>query len=400
MLNHLLKLTWKRKGRHLMLSVEILLAFMLVFALAATGARFWQLQHMTLGFDYDNVWAVEMLPPEGRDAKMYGPEQARMLQALRALPQVEQAAVTNFPPFQNSSMRTTFALPGQQRRVNSNMMEASDQLWSTLGMKLVAGRWPSEQDEGSGATAAVLNRRMAEELFAGKPALGQEFTVEGSNPKEPQRLRVAGVIEDFRNQGDFMAPRNYVIMRQSLVSGERTLLTILVRTAPGTPRAFEADLQRQLKLARNDWDYSIKPLVERREGMLAETLTPLKILAMIAVFLLLMVCFGLFGVLWQNTTRRIPEIGLRRALGATAGSIYGQIVAEQLLLSTLAMLGGLALLVQLPLTGVLGESLNWHVFAGAAALSMGVIYLLSLLCALYPGWRASRLHPAAALHYE
>jgi putative ABC transport system permease protein len=36
----------------------------------------------------------------------------------------------------------------------------------------------------------------------------------------------------------------------------------------------------------------------------------------------------------------------------------------------------------------------------AAALSMGVIYLLSLLCSLYPGWRASRLSPTEALHYE
>jgi putative ABC transport system permease protein len=61
---------------------------------------------------------------------------------------------------------------------------------------------------------------------------------------------------------------------------------------------------------------------------------------------------------------------------------------------------GLALLVQLPLTQVLGESLNWSVFALAAGLSMAVIYLLSLLCALYPGWRASRLSPTEALHYE
>ena len=50
--------------------------------------------------------------------------------------------------------------------------------------------------------------------------------------------------------------------------------------------------------------------------------------------------------------------------------------------------------------GVLGESLNWTVFLAATALSMTVIYLLSLLCSLYPGWRASRLSPSAALHYE
>ena len=129
-------------------------------------------------------------------------------------------------------------------------------------------------------------------------------------------------------------------------------------------------------------------------------LAPLMVLSVIAAFLLLMVAFGLFGVLWQNTTQRIPEIGLRRALGASAGGIYRQIIAEQLLLSSVAMLAGLALLVQLPLTGALGESLGWPVFAGAAGVSMAVVYLLSLLCSVYPGWRASRMTPTEALHYE
>ena len=73
---------------------------------------------------------------------------------------------------------------------------------------------------------------------------------------------------------------------------------------------------------------------------------------------------------------------------------------EQVLLSSVAILLGLALLVQLPLTRVLGEHLDWAVFAQAACLSMAVIYLLSLLCALYPGWRASRLSPTEALHHE
>jgi putative ABC transport system permease protein len=120
----------------------------------------------------------------------------------------------------------------------------------------------------------------------------------------------------------------------------------------------------------------------------------------IAAFMLVMVAFGLFGALWQNTTQRIPEIGLRRAIGATAGEIYRQIVLEQFLLSSVAIVLGLALLVQLPLTRVLGEHLDWAVFAQAAMLSMAVIYLLSLLCALYPGWRASRLSPTEALHHE
>jgi len=134
--------------------------------------------------------------------------------------------------------------------------------------------------------------------------------------------------------------------------------------------------------------------------MLRLQLIPLLVLSVIAAFLLLMVGFGLFGVLWQNTTQRIPELGLRRAIGANAGNIYRQIVAEQLLLSTVAMLLALALLVQLPLTGALADSLSWPVFGIATLLSMAVIYLLSLLCSLYPGWRAARLSPTQALHYE
>jgi len=123
------------------------------------------------------------------------------------------------------------------------------------------------------------------------------------------------------------------------------------------------------------------------------------LLAVIAAFLLLMVAFGLFGVLWQNTTRRIPEIGMRRAAGASAGDIYRQIIVEQLMLSSLAMLVGLILLIQLPITGVFGENLGWPLFAIAALASVTVMALVSVLCALYPAWRASRLSPTEALHY-
>ena len=150
----------------------------------------------------------------------------------------------------------------------------------------------------------------------------------------------------------------------------------------------------------SDWSYSITPLPDLRASELRAGFTPLVILAVIASFMLVMVAFGLFGALWQNTTQRIPEIGLRRALGARALDIYGQIIGEQLLLSSVAIGVALVLLVQLPLTGMLGPALNWGVFFGAAGLSMAVIYLLSLVCALYPGWRASRLSPTEALHHE
>ncbi|MEJ7807336.1 MAG: FtsX-like permease family protein, partial [Telluria sp.] len=200
-------------------------------------------------------------------------------------------------------------------------------------------------------------------------------------------------------KGDFDAPGNVTLARHSAANtdGPRT---ILIKMAPGTPRAFEETLSRHLKLINNAWTYRIVPLDAMRASSMRDMATPLIILSVIAAFLLVMVAFGLFGVLWQNTTRRIPEIGLRRAIGANAGDIYRQIIAEQFLLSSGAMLVALLLLVQLPITGALGDALNWRVFLAATAVSMAVIYLLSLLCSVYPGWRASRMSPTQALHYE
>ena len=175
---------------------------------------------------------------------------------------------------------------------------------------------------------------------------------------------------------------------------------MVVKLKPGTSRAFEEKLVARLKQVQGDWDFEVTPLEEERVKMMQLSLVPLAILSVVAIFLLVMVGFGLFGVLWQNTTRRTPEMGLRRALGASAGDIYRLVIVEQLMLSSLAMAVGLALLAQLPLTGALGSYLDWKTFAGAAVLSMAVIYLISLLCALYPGWRASRLTPTEALHQE
>jgi len=398
MLRHLLRLTWHRKSRHLMLSLEILLAFVIVFGIAACALRYLQLYRAPLGFDGRQTWSVSMqmadLPPEAIPPDTYD----RFLRALRELPEVRAAGFASAAPYTLSTWTGDFTSPQTGARVEANRMDASDGAAEALGIKLTAGRWFDASDDGQDVLPAVLDRRMATALFPGRAALGQRFA--SAERGDNRTYRVVGLVDTFRNKGPLMTPTNFVFTRFAPHASDARVRVILVKVAPGTPRAFEAKLNARLRLVRNDWSYQIAPLAALRTSLLKEELTPLVILAVIAAFMLAMVAFGLFGVLWQNTTRRIPEFGLRRAIGARAGDVYRQIVFEQLLLGSGAMAVGLLFLVQLPLTGALGERLDWPVFAGAAALSMAVIYLLSFVCALYPGWRASRLDPAAALHYE
>jgi putative ABC transport system permease protein len=410
MLRHLCKLTWKRKSRNLMLSLEILLAFAIVFAIAAFALRSWQLYQMPLGFAPQDVWSVSIRMGDGSSRgaatvktgdsmpgadALYGETVDAFLRGMRELPEVQQAAFASITPYTHSTHSSGFKVPGGAE-VQANLMEAGDAFATVMSLQLVAGRWFNAGDNGASALPVVINRQMAEALFPGQAALGRDFLAND----DKQHFKVVGLVGDYRGKGELMAPVPFMFKRflPADISGDAR--NLLLRVQPGTGRAFENRLNRQLKAVRRDWSYVITPLPSLRSSELSAAFTPLIILAVIATFMLVMVAFGLFGALWQNTTQRIPEIGLRRALGARAADIYGQIVAEQMLLSSAAIVLGLLLLVQLPLTGVLGANLDWRVFCGAAVLSMAAIYLLSLLCSLYPGWRASRLSPTEALHHE
>jgi putative ABC transport system permease protein len=402
MFRHLLQLTWKRKSRNLMLSLEILLAYCIVFAVAAFGLRYTQLYDMPLGFQSAGVWSVTIEAGDNRKARFDDGVYESFRRGLAELPEVRGVAFAGFEPYSMSTMSADLRrISGNERekQVRTEMLEADDKLPGVLGLNVVEGRWFSQADNGSADRPAVINRRMAAAMFPGERALGQQFR-DGEGPKTEARYRVVGVVDEFRAKGELTGPVNFAFLRFEAGKNDRDIRTILLKVAPGTERSFETRLNRRLKLIRNDWSYQISPLSSQRTSMLRNQTTPLIVVAVIAGFMLLMVAFGLFGALWQNTTQRIPEIGLRRAIGASAGQIYRQIIAEQFMLSSAAILLGLALLVQLPLTGALGESLNWTVFAGAAAVSMAVIYLISSLCSVYPGWRASRLSPTEALHYE
>ncbi len=104
-----------------------------------------------------------------------------------------------------------------------------------------------------------------------------------------------------------------------------------------------------------DWSFGMKPTADvRGEYLRNNYLTPLAIMGMVAGFLLLMVTLGLSGVMWQNVTQRIRELGLRRAKGADRARIKRQIFLEIALMTGIAMALGALLLAQVPMLGWLG----------------------------------------------
>lgn len=399
MLKHLLKSLWKRKGKNLMISAEILLIFVVIFGVVVGFVHNSRLYHQTRGFDYDDRWRVSFETELDVLSKPNPQLVENFRRSLQAMPEVESVSFVQFGPYSNSAFVGDFRRIESGQKRSTYFVTADDATQKTLNIPVVSGRWFSQQDEGASETAAVINRRLAKKMFGDEDPLGKLMTNSDMGQKDQKLYRIVGVIEDYRYFGEFMGYENIALFRHSSIS-ENPLTNLIIKVKPGTPRNFEIKLHQQLRLVRNDIEYDISVLNETRDEMLRQKATFFAPPIFIASFLLLMVCFGLFGVLWQNVNSRIPEIGLRRAVGASSLQIYSQIMTEQVLLSSMAMVVALVFLVQLPFTGIFAKFMDWSSFFLSAGIAMLVIYGMTIVCSLYPAWMASRMSPTDALHYE
>ena len=154
--------------------------------------------------------------------------------------------------------------------------------------------------------------------------------------------------------------------------------------------------------AAGAWSFEVEPLDAMRVDKLRQYTIPLMVVGTIAGFLLLMVGLGLTGVVWQSVTQRIREFGLRRAKGASIRSIRAQVLTEMMIMTSLALIVGVALIAQLPLLPLPSEMrvIPAPVFVGSIIVSALAIYALTLLCGWQPSRLATRIQPAEALHYE
>ena len=216
-------------------------------------------------------------------------------------------------------------------------------------------------------------------------------------------MRVVGVIQDFRQHGEYASPENYVIRRVDMSSPDASPeRMMIIKLRAGTPPSFEETLAERLQSVAKDWSFGITTLDTQREDKLLQYTGPLSLLAIVAGFLLLMVALGLTGVLWQNVTQRIREIGLRRAKGARIENIHRQILGELIVMTSLALLIGVVLLAQIPLLPLPADFsfIPVSVFILSIVMSVLSIYLITLLCGWYPARLATKIQPAEALHYE
>jgi putative ABC transport system permease protein len=397
MIKHLLKLVWNRKRFNFLITVEIFISFLVLFIVTMFIVYYANNYRQPLGFVYENVWNVNIDVKQDSDDYFTSEQQELTRQlylAVKDMPEVESAASSLSVPYQVGGSFGGQKING--RSVEYERGEVTDDLKEVLQLDVVEGRWFNKEDDAATYRPVVVNRRLAEEMFGAENPLGKVFDA-GESGKES---RIIGVVSDFRKQGELAGPGNFIFTRKNLNDPkDRPPRNLLLKIRPGVSAEFEERLANKLQAVAKNWSFEVTPLVNLRESLFQMQLIPVIILGIIAAFLMIMVALGLTGVLWQSVTQRRKEIGLRRAKGATARNIYNQILAELFLITSCGLLLGILVVVQFPLLDLI-SFISGKIYFYSILVAALMIYLLTILCGLYPSRLATKVQPAEALHYE
>jgi putative ABC transport system permease protein len=394
MLKHLFTLIWNKKKQNALLISEMLISFLVIFAVCSLLVYYYQNYKKPMGLEYEHVWVVNYsnaLKTMNNDSLSLYYESLRKL--LKSMPEVKEISFSsaNIPFSQTTNQG---ALSRDIHKIaHVNWYQVEDSYKNTLQMQVLEGRWFDKQDAVGKESHVVINESLKEEAFGHGDAVGKFLsTYDGKDG-----MKVIGVIQDVKVRGDYAAS-GVSVYKQLDTAAFQWLSSILISVDANASAAFESHLYKTIANYMKNANVEIEHLTNKRKNANYFTLVPMIVLLVVACFLVINVALGLFGVLWYNINKRRGEIGLRRAVGATGRSVSTQLVGEALVLATLSLILGTFFAIQFPLLNIF--DLPASIYITAIILSIAFIYTLVLICSLYPGKQAAAIYPAVALHEE
>ncbi len=346
------------------------------------------------GFDLDRVQITRLdssvlgvTPAEGRVL------QSRALDAVRALPGVDNVSAARFAPYSFGTPNLDARDPAAGQAapsINADWNAVAPGFFETLGVGVSRGRVFSEFDRADAPRVVVINESLAARVFPKGDATGRAIAL----GPQAEIATVVGVVKDvaLRRLGEIPRPQVYRPLEQS----PSPRVSLFARTS--NPVALTTAIRSALARATPEL-----PLLEsfplRAFASFSQTGARLGSTAGLALggLGLILAAVGLFGLVAQAVASRVREIAIRMAMGATSARILSLILGEG------GGLGGLGL--ALGLLGALGLSPLLQALVPdlmafdplAFLISALVVTAVTVAAIIGPAWRASRITPAVAL---
>ena len=380
---------------------EIALSVVLLTGAGLVTRSFLALTKVDAGFDPDGVVTFTLGAPANvvdtsRYAQVYRPVADR----LRALPGVHAVGMTNLLPISGGQTDRFFNIVGKPIDDNSATARNAQRraigrdYFRSMGIRFVSGRDFTEEDSRSSPRVAIVNDELVRRYFAGENPIGQQLDVSGPP------YTIVGVVRSVRELGldSDVLPEFYVPASQN--SEATQAMTFVVSTA-GDPAALSAAVRGAVRsVVPQQPIYGLATMHSVLRDSLGTRRLLLVLLGLFAVLALVLSAAGVYGVMSYGVTQRTREIGIRIALGATAGETAGIVLRDVGVVAGMGLAVGItaALAVSRLLSTVLYGvgALDAATFASVPA----VIGVVALIAGAVPAWRAARVDPLIAMRSE
>jgi predicted permease len=396
----------RRWTRDVLVAGQTALALVLLIGSVLLVRSFQKLHGVDPGYQTADLYTFQFAPDQPQrlpDGPAWGRMHLDFMDRLRALPGVTSVGIINNLPLDEGTGGGRWLTESMTADSTGTML---DQNWtagdyfSAMGITLLRGRTFTNDEAFTPNTNIILSRSAAERLWPGEEAVGKVVRRRLGNQILP--FNVIGVVadvkqDDWRQAGEAvvyfpltgptatiwaMGSPAYVVKSPRADSLTNEVRALVKQVAP------EAPVYREFTMAF---------LAQRSMVQLSFTMLTLGVISVLA---LLLSAVGLYGVLSVVVAERTREIGVRIALGATAGAVRRMVATRGLVVVAIGVAVGLGVAalstraLQPLLFGIEAGDLTVFVAMSLTLLAIG------LLASFLPAYRASRVDPTEALRRE
>jgi predicted permease len=397
-----------RKIRAALVVVEVALALVLLVGAGLLLRSFSTLIRVPPGFSPESLLVVNLplSPQKYGDSSVRTAAVDRIIEGVREMPGVRDAAITTGLPMGGEGVtihfnRAAFPPKSPEDYVMAGFRAVTPRYFETIGVPLRSGRTLTEHDGEGTPLVAVINESMAKQFFHGVDPLGQRIQL-GSEPSPDfPSMEIVGVVGDVKQS--FQVGSKAEIFVPYGQHPEPILVGIYLSTAlvVGT-KSDPATVTLSVRSAIRAVDPE-QPLVNVRtmqtaiDNTVAQPRLQTKLLILFAILAVTLAAVGVYSVMAYTVSQRIPEIGVRMALGASPNRVVAMLVWQG---GRLALVGLALGLVAAAFAGRAAENLLFRVdgldpftFSAAPA----VVVVAAIMATYVPARRAARISPLAAL---
>jgi predicted permease len=334
------------------------------------------------------------VPAENRTA-----HQDRVTERLRAVPGIAGAARVSVVPLSgDSGGNDVWPERDRQRAFNTLTNRVGAGYFPIIRVPLAAGRDFDARDTPASTPVIIVNARFASNLGGAAAAIGQRITREATPRTPEETYEIVGVVRDsaYTALKDDPYPTMYYSSAQS-AAGQSARVMLRSSLPPAATTAAVTAALGELD-PRMSVSYTVVPT------MIEDTLVQERVLAALSsgfgLLAAVLTMAGLYGLVAYSVTRRLTEIGVRIALGATRRDIVRLVLGETAVLLGVGVAAGCALALA---AGPAAASLLFRVTPydpAALAGAVAALAVVALLASYVPARRAARIEPVVALRVE